>query len=134
MAVSRARSCGLSCSVWWRVRAHVDPAEPGREPSVISAVGAQRVGPDGEDLADEGAVLLRPGRSARPGRDRAAITALTRLVGVEPAADGPDRARVVGVPGLEFVESRPLGGAWLLDRLWHRLGIDILLRRLAAGT
>jgi len=70
--------------------------------------------------------------------DRAAIerliTALTRLVGVEPAADGPDRARVVGVPGLEFVESRPLGGAWLLDRLWHRLGIDILLRRLAAGT
>jgi DDE family transposase len=62
------------------------------------------------------------------------ITALTRLVGVESAPSGPDRARVVGVPGLEFVESRPLGGAWLLDRLWHRLGIDILLRRLAAGT
>ena len=41
---------------------------------------------------------------------------------------------MVGVPGLEFVESRPLGGAWLLDRLWHRLGIDTLLRRLAAGT
>ena len=72
--------------------------------------------------------------------DRAAIerliTALTRVVGIEPASAGagPDRARVVGVPGLEFVESRPLGGAWLLDRLWHRLGIDILLRRLAAGT
>ena len=70
--------------------------------------------------------------------DRAAIerliTALTRVVGVETAPSGPDRARVVGVPGLEFVESRPLGGAWLLDRLWHRLGIDILLRRLAAGT
>jgi hypothetical protein len=70
--------------------------------------------------------------------DRAAIerliTALTRVVGVEPAPSGPDRVRVVGVPGLEFVESRPLGGAWLLDRLWHRLGIDTLLRRLAAGT
>jgi hypothetical protein len=70
--------------------------------------------------------------------DRAAIerliTALTRVVGIEPASAGPDRARVVGVPGLEFVESRPLGGAWLLDRLWHRLGIDTLLRRLAAGT
>jgi len=70
--------------------------------------------------------------------DRAAIerliTALTRVVGVEAASDGPDRARVVGLPGLEFVESRPLGGAWLLDRLWHRLGIDTLLRRLAAGT
>ncbi|HEY6422878.1 MAG TPA: IS1634 family transposase [Pseudonocardiaceae bacterium] len=70
--------------------------------------------------------------------DRAAIerliAALTRVVGVEPAASGPDRARAVGVPGLEFVESRPLGGAWLLDGLWHRLGIDTLLRRLAAGT
>jgi hypothetical protein len=70
--------------------------------------------------------------------DRAAIErligALTRVVGVEPAAVGPDRARAVGVPGLEFVESRPLGGAWLLDRLWQRLGIDTLLRRLAAGT
>ncbi|MGE3295681.1 MAG: IS1634 family transposase [Geminicoccaceae bacterium] len=73
--------------------------------------------------------------------DRAAIErligALTRVVGVEPAAaggGGPDRARVVGVPGLEFCESRPLGGAWLLDRLWQRLGIDTLLRGLAAGT
>ena len=70
--------------------------------------------------------------------DRAAIErligALTRVVGVEPAPAGPDRARVVGVPGLEFVESRPLGGAWLLDGLWHRLGIDALLRGLAAKT
>ena len=70
--------------------------------------------------------------------DRAAIErligALTRVVGVEAVSSGPDRARVVGVPGLEFVESRPLGGAWLLDGLWHRLGIDTLLRRLAAKT
>src|SRR3954452_11775228 len=70
--------------------------------------------------------------------DRAAIerliAALTRVVGVEAAASGPDRARAIGVAGLEFVESRPLGGAWLLDGLWHRLGIDTLLRRLAAGT
>ena len=70
--------------------------------------------------------------------DRAAIErligALTRVVGVEAVSAGRDRARVVGVPGLEFVESRPLGGAWLLDGLWHRLGIDTLLRRLAAGS
>src|SRR3954452_22745243 len=70
--------------------------------------------------------------------DRAAIerliTALTRVVGVEVVPAGPDRARVVGVAGLEFVESRPLGGAWLLDRLWHQLGIDTLLRRLGAGA
>ncbi|MCY7341086.1 MAG: IS1634 family transposase [Pseudonocardia sp.] len=70
--------------------------------------------------------------------DRAAIerliAALTRVVGIEAVSTGPDRVRAVGVAGLEFVESRPLGGAWLLDGLWHRLGIDLLLRRLAAGT
>jgi hypothetical protein len=69
----------------------------------------------------------------RPAIERL-IAVLTRVVGVEAVSSGPDRARVVGVPGLEFVESRPLGGAWLLDGLWHRLGIDTLLRRLAAGT
>src|SRR3954447_14361613 len=70
--------------------------------------------------------------------DRAAVErligALTRLVGTEPAPSGPDRARVVGVPGLEFTESRPLGGAWLLHGLWRRLGINTLLRRLAGRT
>src|SRR5919106_324419 len=71
LAVSSFVSCGLVCSVWWRVRAYIDPAEPGRVEGVLPAVGAQRVGPGGEDGADEGAVLLRPRRSARPGRDRA---------------------------------------------------------------
>jgi hypothetical protein len=70
--------------------------------------------------------------------DRAAVErligALTRLVGTEPTPSGPDRARAVGVPGLEFAESRPLGGAWLLDGLWRRLGIDTLLCRLAGRT
>jgi hypothetical protein len=71
----------------------------------------------------------------RPAIERL-ITALTRVLGTQPAADGagPDRARPVGLPGLTFAESRPLGGAWLLDRLWHRLGIDTLLHGLAAGT
>src|SRR5512146_1811805 len=59
--------------------------------------------------------------------DRAAVerlvASLTRLLGVEPAATGPARTRVVGIPGLAFTDSRPLGGAWLLDGLWHRLGI-----------
>ena len=34
---------------------------------------------------------------------------------------------------LAFVESRPLGGALVLDHLWHQLGIDQGLRRLLAG-
>jgi hypothetical protein len=43
--------------------------------------------------------------------------ALTEAMQMDPAATarpGRDRAPVVGVPGREFVESSPLGGAWLL--------------------
>jgi hypothetical protein len=72
----------------------------------------------------------------RPAVERL-ITSLTRLLGVQPAGGagaGPDRVRVDGIPGLTFTDSRPVGGAWLLDGLWHQLGIDALLRRLAAGT
>jgi len=36
--------------------------------------------------------------------------------------------------GLSFVESRSFGGAWLLDQLWRRLGIDAVMGRLLAGT
>jgi hypothetical protein len=71
--------------------------------------------------------------------DRAAIerlvASLTRLLGTEPGVDGgPARVRAAGTPGLEYVESRPLGGAWVLDRLWHRLGIETVMRGLLATT
>jgi hypothetical protein len=36
--------------------------------------------------------------------------------------------------GLSFIESRSFGGAWLLDQLWRRLGIDKVMTRLLAGT
>jgi hypothetical protein len=36
--------------------------------------------------------------------------------------------------GLSFVESRAFGGAWLLDQLWRRLGIDKVMTKLLAGT
>src|SRR3954454_20798135 len=64
-------SCRPACKIWWRVRAYVDSAEPGRVEGVLPAVGPQRVGPGREDGPDEGAVLLWSRRSARPGRDRA---------------------------------------------------------------
>jgi hypothetical protein len=59
------------------------------------------------------------------------IGALSRLLGKESSAAG---GLVAGMPGLEFVESRPLGGAWLLDQLWRSLRIDTAMRRLLAGT
>jgi hypothetical protein len=33
-----------------------------------------------------------------------------------------------------FVQSRSFGGAWLLDQLWRRLGIDTVMTKLLAGT
>jgi hypothetical protein len=58
---------------------------------------------------------------------RRLITALTRLL-------DPAQALAGGGPaGLTFTESRPLGGAFMLDGLWRRLGIDAAMRRMLTG-
>jgi hypothetical protein len=65
--------------------------------------------------------------------DRAAITrlvaSLSRLLAPAEALTASAGAGV----GLAFVESRPLGGAWVLDGLWHRLGIDKAMAELLNG-
>jgi hypothetical protein len=60
--------------------------------------------------------------------------ALHRLVASVTRFLDPDQtlAATAG-EGLAFVESRPLGGTWVLDGLWHRLGIDQTMRRLLTG-
>ncbi|MDQ6805370.1 MAG: IS1634 family transposase [Actinomycetota bacterium] len=65
--------------------------------------------------------------------DRAAIE---RLIGslerwLDPQA--PPRPAAGAGPGLRFVESRPIGGAWALDGLWRALKIDRTLERLLEG-
>jgi Transposase DDE domain len=58
--------------------------------------------------------------------DRAAIerlvASLTRLLGVEAtaAASAPE--------GMVFTDARPMGGAYVLDGLWRRLGIGAVIR------
>ncbi len=63
--------------------------------------------------------------------DRAAIKRLVAsLAGLlEPA----DALAATAAAGLGFVASRPLGGAWVLDGLWHRLGIDAVMAKLLSG-
>jgi hypothetical protein len=59
--------------------------------------------------------------------------ALQRLVASVSRFLDPDQALAAQAgEGLAFVESRPLGGIWALDGLWHRLGIDTTMRRLLA--
>jgi Transposase DDE domain len=61
--------------------------------------------------------------------DRAALARLVRSIS---RVLEPGEALAAGAPEeLGFVGSRPFGGAWVLDALWRRLGIDAALGRVA---
>jgi len=72
-------------------------------------------------------VLYHFGRADELDRD-----AVRRLIGSLSRALPPDESLVAAAPPeLRLTESRPLGGAWALDGLWHRLGLhEILVRAL----
>jgi len=59
--------------------------------------------------------------------------ALERLVASVARHLEPGKARAIAAEGLEFTESRPLGGTWALDALWQRLGIGPAMRELLKG-
>jgi hypothetical protein len=61
--------------------------------------------------------------------DRAA---LARLVSSISRFLTPEQAAAHGAE-VEVVDSRRLGGAWTLDRVWERLGIGAAIRRVATG-
>ncbi|HEY5989705.1 MAG TPA: IS1634 family transposase [Streptosporangiaceae bacterium] len=65
--------------------------------------------------------------------DAANREALARLVASVTRFLEPDKALAAAGEGLEFTESRPLGGTWVLDGLWARLGIGAVMRRLLKG-
>jgi hypothetical protein len=59
--------------------------------------------------------------------------ALARLVRSISRFLDPGQALAAQAPeGLDFQESRPMGGAWVLDQLWRELGVGAALRRVAA--
>jgi Transposase DDE domain len=59
--------------------------------------------------------------------------ALQRLAASVTRFLDPGAALAAAADGLEFTESRPLGGTWALDALWSRLGIAKEMRRLLKG-
>ncbi len=60
--------------------------------------------------------------------------AIVRLIGSLQRALEPDQAlQTAAAPGLRFVESRPMGGAWALDRIWQELAVDRTLQGLLRG-
>ncbi len=70
-------------------------------------------------------ILYRFGREDQLDRDaiRRLIASLSRLL-----TPGEALAATAEGPELVFCESRPIGGTWVLDALWRRLGIDTALR------
>ena len=58
------------------------------------------------------------------------IASLSKLLDSPGLLTGEDS----GLEGLSFTESRPLGGAWVLDALWRRLGVDKTMRGLLGKT
>src|SRR5439155_18563853 len=66
--------------------------------------------------------------------DKVDREALGRLVASISRFLEPEQA-VAAAAGaeVEIVDSRRLGGAWTLDRIWERLGIGAAIRRAAEG-
>ena len=73
-------------------------------------------------------VVYNFGREDAANRD-----ALQRLVASLTRFLDPDAALAAAADGLEFTESRPLGGTWALDALWSRLGLSKEMHRLLKG-
>ena len=65
--------------------------------------------------------------------DAASREALQRLVASVARHLDLSEVPATGAEGLKFAESRPLGGTWVLDALWGRLGIGPAMRRLLQG-
>jgi Transposase DDE domain len=74
-------------------------------------------------------VLYNFGREDRLDRDAVArlIASLSRVL------DPVQALTATAAAELSFVDSRPYGGAYVLDRLWRRLGVDRLLAELLTG-
>jgi len=66
--------------------------------------------------------------------DRVDREALSRLVASISRFLTPEQAATAVAGGeVEILDSRRLGGAWTLDRVWERLGIGAAIRRAAQG-
>lgn len=65
--------------------------------------------------------------------DTANRQALQRLVASVTRFLDPEATQAAAADGLEFTESRPLGGTWALDGLWGQLRIGAVMRRLPTG-
>jgi len=100
-----------------------------RDGSVVRYLQLARNQWDRQAGQSRATVVYNFGREDRV--DRASLArlanSLTRLL------DPQERLVASATEELSFVESRPMGGSFVLDQLWRRLDIDVTLRRLLVG-
>src|SRR3954466_16371354 len=74
-------------------------------------------------------VLLALGREDRLDGEalRRLVGSINRYLGEAPGSDADTQIGAESGGGLTITESRPAGGAWLLDGLWRQLGINTAL-------
>jgi hypothetical protein len=61
------------------------------------------------------------------------VTSISRFLDPAEAVAATVAGDGSGPGQIEVLDSRRLGGAWVLDRLWERLGIGAAIRRVATG-
>ncbi len=104
-----------------------------KDGSVVRYVQLAHNTRDPVDKRSRTEVLYNFGRaddSSRAALERLAGS-LSRFLSLEP--DPQARLFAATGEGFKYLGSRPLGGTYVLDGLWRRLGIDATLRRLLAG-
>jgi hypothetical protein len=105
------------------VRKNHPAAHSGWVGGALRAPVAQSLGPQG--ATRQGRVLYNCGREGQLDCDsiRRLIRSLQRVL-------PPDEGLKRQAPELRFLEFRPMGGTFLLDGFWRRLGVDEILNRL----
>lgn len=61
--------------------------------------------------------------------DKLDMDVLRRLEGSIQRFLGEETVHSPKAPELKFISSRPMGGAWFLDQMWRKIGIDSILKR-----
>src|SRR3954451_7255335 len=97
----------------------------------LSSAHNQR-SPGGPSVAK---VLLPLGREDRldVARLRRLVGSINRYLGEDAGSDADAQIGAEPGGGLLITDSRPAGGAWLLDGLWQQLGIGAALREVLGG-
>lgn len=116
--------------VWYNVDMYIRTIQrKNKDGSVVRYIQLAHNQWDPQARCAKAKVLFNLGREEEVDREalKRLVKSINRFLGPEETLRYEAEA---GVTPLKFVSSRPLGGAWVLDRLWEELGIKGVLETL----